>query len=77
MVLEGIAEFLNIYNGQPNFSTSTFINQLSQSDPIKILREVKGDNTTNSPNIKMMNTLFRYYNLRLRKRIENKHYSMF
>lgn len=74
MVLEGIAEFLNIYTAQPNFSADTFVNQLSKVDPLKILREAKGDNTTNSSNIKMMNTLFKYYNARLRKKIVNKHY---
>jgi hypothetical protein len=74
MVLEGIAEFLNIYTAQPNFSVDTFVNQLSKVDPVKVLREAKGDNSTNSSNVKMLNTLFKYYNLRLRKKLDNKHY---
>jgi hypothetical protein len=76
MILEGMAEFLNIYTGQPNFSTSMFINQLSKNDPVKLLREAKGDNTTSNSNIKVMNTFFRYYNIKLRKRLVNKHYLM-
>jgi hypothetical protein len=76
MVLEGIAEFLNIYTGKTNFSTDIFIKQLSKVDPIKINREARSDNTTNSSNAKVMNTLFRYYNLKLRKKLENQHYSM-
>jgi hypothetical protein len=76
MVLEGMAEFLNIYSSEPNFSIDSFINQLSKVDSIKVLREAKGDNTTNYSNIKMMNTLIKYYNLRLRKKLQNKHYSI-
>ena len=76
MMLDGITEFLSIYTGQPNFSTSVFISQLSKIDPKKIHREAQGDTTTNNSNVKIMNTLFKYYNVKLRKKLENKHYSM-
>lgn len=77
MVLDGMAEFLNIYDKEPNFDKKTFITQLSKVAPIKIQREAKGDMSTNSSNVKIMNTLLKYYNLRLRKRLMNKHYSMY
>lgn len=76
MVIEGVAEFLNIYTAQPRFTTDTFIRQLSKVDPLKVLREAKGDNSTNSSNVKMINTLFKYYNFKLRHRLDNKHYTL-
>lgn len=76
MILEGIAEFLSIYSIGTNFSKDTFIKQLSKVDPVIILREAKGDNTTNNSKIKVMNTLFRYYNVRLKaNKISNKHFA--
>ena len=77
IMLTGTAEFLNIYNKDVNFSEEVFIKQLSKIPPVKAVREAKNDTTTNSTNVKVMNTLIRYYNLGLRtKRLENKHYNM-
>lgn len=75
-MIEGAAEFLNIYFNEPHFSTKTFINQLSKIAPVKVVREANEDNTTNNTKVKMMNTLFRYYNQRLKNKIKNKHYSI-
>ncbi|MDF2881550.1 MAG: hypothetical protein K0R54_2107 [Clostridiaceae bacterium] len=75
-VISGLASFLNIYSGQPNFSAKTFIKQLSSVPSQRVHSEAKGDITTRNFNVKIMNTLLKYYNLKLRKRLENKHYSM-
>lgn len=73
-VLDGISEFLNIYRGDINFSNKTFIRQLSKIDPLKIVREAKNDTSTSKGTVKMMNTLLKYYNVRMQKKLINQHY---
>lgn len=75
-IMSGTAAFLNIYTRESNFSTKTFIKQLSSVPSQRVHSEAKGDITTNNFDVKIMNTIFKYYNLKLRKRLDNKHYSM-
>lgn len=73
----GISEFIKTYGQTPNYSDSTLIKQLSKVDPNAMVREMKSDTTTNVTKVKAMNTIFKYYNAGLRKRLENNlHFSM-
>lgn len=73
-MLEGIAEFLNIYRGDTNFGRKILIRQLSKVDPIKIVRESKNDTSTSKSTVRVMNSLFKYYNTRMQKKLTNQHY---
>ncbi len=75
-VLEGVAEFLNIYRCDDCFNNKTFAKQLSVVAPIKVVRESKCDLTTNKQAVKMMNTLLKYYNARLRNKMPNRHFAL-
>ena len=78
LILSGVSEFLKVYITETNFSTATFVRQLSKVDPIKIIRESKADTTTDKTNVKTMNSLFKYYNYNLKSnRLTNEHYVMF
>lgn len=77
LMLEGMAAFIKVYEGEPSFSPETLVDHLSKVQPGKIIRDAKGDTSTNSTSIKMMNALLNYYNLGLRKsRLTNKHYNL-
>lgn len=74
-IIIGLSEFLTIYDQEPNFSRSVFVKQLAKVDPQKIMREANGDTSTNVTKVKMMNVLFKYYNVRLSKKLVNKHFA--
>lgn len=75
-MLRGLSEFIKIYENEDDFSIKTLVNQLSKVDPKRAVAEAKADLTTDKRTVKMMNTLFKYYNKSLRtKRLENKHFS--
>lgn len=74
-MLRGLSEFIKIYEDNDNFDLKTFTNQLSKVDPKRAVAEAKADLTTDKTAVKMMNTLFKYYNKGLRNRkLENKHF---
>lgn len=77
MVIVGVSEFIKTYDLEENYSDKTFSKQLSKIDPQKLIREMKSDATTVVTKVKAMNSLLKYYNLGLRKRIDkNLHFSM-
>jgi len=77
LMLRGVSEFLKIYSKELDFSTQTFVKQLSKIKPIKLVREMKADTTTDKSAVKAMNTLLFYYNKSLRtKKLENKHFNL-
>lgn len=76
-ILVGVSEFVKVYGFDRNYSDKNFIKQMSKVDPSRLVREIKSDTTTNVTKVKSMNSLFKYYNLGLRNRLENNlHFSM-
>lgn len=74
--LSGISDFVKIYGSEPNYGDSKFSKQLSKFEPKQLLREMKSDTTTTSTKVKRLNTLLKYYNHNLVKKLDNVHFSM-
>lgn len=73
--IEGVAHFINTYRSDKNYDDAKFIKQLSKHTPIKLFAEMESDLTSNKVPVKAMNTLHKYYNLKLSKGLEHKHFS--
>lgn len=73
-IIMGVSEFISIY--KDDIKIEVFSRQLKRVDPVKIVREAENDSAPISKVIKMVNIIFKYYNLKLGKnRLENKHFN--
>jgi hypothetical protein len=71
MIIEGIAKFISIYNGA--FDQDTLVKQIEKVKAIVLIREAKANVSQTQTAMKMVDTLYRYYNIRLRTKLKNMH----
>lgn len=75
-IISGVSEFLKTYSSEPNYSDSRFIKQLSKVEPSLIVREMRSDISSNVNKVRILNTMFKYYNKNLIKKLVNRHFAL-
>lgn len=74
IMIEGVAEFIAVYKTDEYYDDRVLVKKLQKVAPYQITREALADTSASTKSARVVNVLYKYYNIKSRVKLPNKHY---